>query len=40
MNKKPNRLQKPVIQQNEEERECQLHTQYKLCQLGGRGSDF
>lgn len=43
INKKPNRLRKPAIQQNEEdEREsvCQLHTLSKLSQLGGKASDF
>lgn len=40
INKKSKRLQKPAIQQNEEERECQLHALSKPRQLGGKGSDF
>lgn len=41
INKKPNRLQKLAIQQNEEEENvCQLHALSKLSQLGGKGSDF
>lgn len=44
VNKKPNRLQKPAIQQNEEEEveiECVSAAHLcKLHQLGGKGSDF
>lgn len=41
INKKSKRLQKPAIQQNEEEeRECQLHALSKPRQQGGKGSDF
>ena len=44
INKKPNRLLKPVIQQNaEEEVEIECVSAAHLCklhQLGGKGSDF